>query len=108
MIDIRPHTLVVHSDGGGHYDANGDWIPGGVTVSAPVACRYEDNGAAKTIRLDDGTDFRYSYTVYLDNDPGTDYRKGQTVELVDERGESKGRFEVLGFQRRQLHSVLWV
>lgn len=107
MIDIRPHTIVLHSDGEGHYDASGDWIAGGSVASEPVPCRYEDNGKAETIRLDDGSDYRYTYVVYLDVDC-PDYRKGQTVELFGGRGGSLGRFTVQGFHRRQLHSVLWV
>lgn len=108
MIDIRPHKLIAFSDSNGHYDSHGDWVEGSPQVSASMDCRYEDNGAARTIKLEDGSDYRYAYTVYIDNDPDIDYCVGQNVELIDERGKSKGKFSVLGFQRRQLHSILWV
>lgn len=108
LVSFRPHCLHVISKGEGAYDSRGDWIESPERVAACVPCRYEPNGAAQTITLQDGTAYRYSYTVYLNVDPSLVIRYGDIVELFSQDKTSVGRYEVKGFHRGQLDMKVWV
>lgn len=107
MVDFRPHTLSVLRTSGG-YDSEGDFVPDEESVILTVPCRYEPNGSARSIILQDGTAFVYSYTVYLDVDFTHDIHFGDIIELQDQNGTSIGRFQVKGFHRGQLNEKIWV
>lgn len=107
MVDFRPHTLTLIVASPGYKDELGKFISGGEKLIEGIPCRYEPNGRANTIALDDGTVYMYSYMVYLDVDcPEISY--GDEVELFDQVGVSKGRFTSHGFHRGQLNSKLWL
>lgn len=108
MVSFRPHTLRIITRGNGNYDSNGDWVESGETLSEPVICRYEPNGRANTITLQDGSVYRYSYMVYLNVDPEFRIRYGDIIELTSQDGITIGRFEVKGFHRGQLDMKIWV
>lgn len=107
MVDFRPHTLTHIVALPGSKDELGKFLSGGEKTTENIPCRYEPNGRANTIALDDGTVYTYSYMVYLDvGCPEISY--GDEVELFDQSGVSKGRFTSHGFHRGQLNSKLWL
>lgn len=107
MVDFRPHTLTLIVTLPGSYDSTGGFTPGEKKVTDGVPCRYEPNGRAKSIALEDGSLYTYSYMVYLDTDcPEISF--GDEIELFDQYGSSKGKFTAHGFHRGQLNSKLWV
>ena len=108
MVSFRPHCLRIVYKGAGAYNSNGDWVESTETLGPCVPCRYEPNGAARTITLQDGKEFRYSYTVYLCVNPALDIKYGDFIELYSQDGKKMGRFEVAGFHRGQLDMKVWV
>lgn len=107
MVDFRPHTLDLSVALPGSYDSTGSYIDGGRRETRGIACRFEPNGMAKSIALEDGSLYTYSYMVYLDTDcPEISF--GDEVELFDQYGASRGRFTAHGFHRGQLNSKLWL
>lgn len=109
LVSFRPHRMHVVSRGGGSYDANGDWTESAEKIGkACIPCRYEPNGRAQTIRLQDGTEYKYTYTVYLDVCPKNAVEYGDIIELFSQDRKSIGRYEVKGFHRGQLDMKIWV
>lgn len=107
MIDFRPHNLTLKVSLPGSYTESGKYIAGEERIIAGIPCRYEPNGRANTIALEDGSVYTYSYMVYLDVDcPEISY--GDEVELFDQSGSSKGKFTSHGFHRGQLNARLWL
>ena len=107
MVSFRPHTLNLIVSLPGSVDSTGKYIPGGERMMEGIECRYEPNGKANSIVLEDGKAFVYSYMVYLSIDcPDISY--GDSVELFNQQGTSVGRFTALGFHRGQLNAKLWV
>lgn len=107
MVDFRPHTLTLTVSLDGGYDVNGYYIEGAKKVTNGIPCRYEPNGKARSIALEDGSLYMYSYMVYLDVDcPEISF--GDEVELFDQAGTSRGKFNAHGFHRGQLNSKLWL
>lgn len=107
MIDFRPHTLNLVVSMPGSYDASGAYIPGDQREFVGIPCRYEPNGRAKSIALEDGSLYMYSYMVYLDADC-REISFGDEVELFDQFGNSRGKFTAHGFHRGQLNAKLWL
>ena len=104
---FRPHLIrKVILTGGGY--TNGDYYEGAASYTACIPCRYEPNGKAETIRLQDGTNYQYHYTIYLCPDAPICFEYGDIVELFSQCDCSLGRFEVKGFHRYQLGLRLWV
>lgn len=108
MVSFRPHCMTVYRKGEGSYNTAGDWVESTETVATRVPCRYEPNGAARTITLQDGKEYKYSYMVYLCVCPHLDIRYGDIIELTSQDGKSMGRYEVKGFHRGQLDMKVWV
>lgn len=107
MVEFRPHTLTLSVSLPGSYDSSGRFTNGGERTTKGIPCRFEPNGRANTIALEDGTIYTYSYMVYMDVDcPEISF--GDVVELFDQSGQSNGRFTAHGFHRGQLNSKLWV
>lgn len=107
MISFRPHTLTLTVSGHGYQREDGVYVPGKDVVISGIPCRYEPNGRAATIALEDGTIYTYSYMVYLGVDcPEISF--GDTVELFNQKGGTIGQFTCHGFHRGQLNSRLWV
>ena len=107
MVDFRPHTLNHIVSLPGSYDATGQYIEGEKVVNEGIECRYEPNGKARSIAIEDGSLYTYSYMVYLDGDcPEISF--GDEVELFDQFGKSRGKFTAHGFHRGQLNSKLWL
>lgn len=108
MITLRPHTLkrwVKTSDG--YYDENQDWHEGTFDWSESIGCRYEPNGKATTIALQDGSAYTYSYVVYLDLSVA-DFHYGDKVKIFDQSGNAITEKTVNGFHRGQLNARLWL
>ena len=107
MISFRPHKLNLIKYGNGSYDSTGKFIPGGESVITDIECRFEPNGRANTIALEDGQVYVYSYMVYLNVDcPEISY--GDEVELINAYGGFVGKFPVKGFHRGQLNAKIWL
>lgn len=108
MVDFRPHTIDLVVTDVGRYDSTGKYLgEGAVKTFLGIRCRYEPNGRAKSIALEDGSLYTYSYMVYLDVDcPEISF--GDEVELFDQSGVSRGKFTSHGFHRGQLNAKLWL
>lgn len=107
MVNFRPHKLTLKVSLPGAYDGTGKYIKGDEKTIEGIPCRYEPNGRANTIALEDGSVYMYSYMVYLDSDcPEISY--GDEVELFDQSGVSRGKFTSHGFHRGQLNAKLWL
>ena len=105
---FRPHKIRKVVEATGAYNAIGDYVPGGKSESDWYACRYEPNGSAQTISLQDGTNYQYHYTVYLWPDVPFEVEYGDVVELLSQKDESLGKFDVKGFHRYQLGLRIWL
>ena len=110
MVSFRPHKMRVVERGNGAYDDNGTWHENEeIGHSDYIPCRYEPNGAARTVTLPDGTAYRYSYMVYLDVNPAFSVKYGDTIELTSQDGVVIAKeAKVLGFHRGQLDMKIWV
>ncbi len=108
MVDFRPHTLVVYREVAGYYNEIGDYVPGTLQLVATSPCRYEANGRANTIRLDDGTAYTYSYIIYKDVDWNCDIRYGDIAALCDAKGNLLVKYPIKVFHRGQLNEKIWV
>lgn len=108
IVSFRPHKLRLIRKGEGAYGPNGDWVEAAEEVALEAPCRYEPNGAARTIMLQDGQEYKYSYMVYLNVNPSISIEYGDIIELVSQDGLSMGRYEVKGFHRGQLDMKVWV
>ncbi len=108
LVDFRPHCLHLIRKGEGAYDGNGDWQEASDGLAACIPCRYEPNGAARTITLPDGNAYKYSYMVYLNVNPKLEIKYGDIIELISQDGKNMGQYEVKGFHRGQLDMKVWV
>lgn len=108
LVSFRPHSLRLYRKGQGSYNTIGDWVENAEVIRDNVPCRYEPNGAARTITLQDGKEYAYSYMVYLNVDPNLIIKYGDIIELFSQERRSMGRFEVKGFHRGQLDMKVWV
>ena len=107
MVQFRPHTLNIIRSSGGSYDALGRYVLGSDSVIEGVECRYEPNGKANTIVLEDGKTYVYSFLVYLNVDcPDISY--GDVIKLFKQDGSLVGKFTAQGFHRGQLNAKLWL
>lgn len=108
MVSFRPHRLILKKSKGGSYDSSGDWTEGTIDYTCCIPCRYEPNGSARTITLQDGKEYKYSYMVYLSVNPSLVIEYGDIIELISQDCKSIGEYEVKGFHRGQLDMKIWV
>ena len=109
MIRFRPHKLTLTKSVAQFNEETGDYSASQDSEVFTVPCRYEPNGQARVLPLPDGTNYVYSYTIYLDIDTSRTIRFGDRIKLYDENGSQVGReFEVKGFHRSQLHETIYV
>lgn len=109
MIRKRSHILrykeVISSDG--YFDDLGNWVDGGSTERTfELICRADINSAGKTVPNNQGQDFVFSFTIYLDKIPG-DLSRGTFVEIL-ENGKVKGSGTVVLPWGQQATNRLWV
>lgn len=107
ILDMHPHTLYRELRRPGHDDENGDYTPGPATWQRVEQCDAVPSGKEETAQYDDGTTGRYSYTVYLSALCPT-LKPGDRVAIRFFSGREMREFTVLGFQRYQHQSKLWV
>lgn len=95
-----PDEIVITREGNSYRDDNGNWV---TTPSEVITlmCRFVPNGAGKTIKLPDGTDYVFNYRIAFPYGT-TNVRPQDIYQRGSEEGVIK-RFEV-----GQLHSVAWV
>lgn len=109
MISFRPHKLTLTKSAAQFNEEEGEYTASPETDVVTVPCRYEPNGQARVLPLPDGSNYVYSYTIYLDIDRTREIRYGDRIKLYDENGIQVGReFEVKGFHRSQLHETIYV
>ncbi|GAA4338486.1 hypothetical protein GCM10023149_48480 [Mucilaginibacter gynuensis] len=107
MIRKRPHTLKYVSKGDVPIqDGDGNWIPGTAGESVELGCRYEPNGAGRSINGTDGTVVIYNGIVYLPSRSDA-IPFGITVEVF-EGDEKIASGSVLRFSKGQMNCRLWV
>ena len=109
MIRKRIHKLkfkeVVSS--GSTKDENGDWIPGtSIENDVILICRAKPNSKGKTVKNNDGQDFIYSFSIYLDSIPES-LKKGVQAEiLLNNKVFAKG--EVIMPWTYQTTKKIWI
>lgn len=65
MFDLYPDILTVVSPGGDSADASGDYSCGQPGEAEYALCRAVRNASAQSVRLTGGTEYRFSYVVYM-------------------------------------------
>ncbi|MGN5953215.1 hypothetical protein ACP6L2_01245 [Sphingobacterium lactis] len=93
MIRKRAHILkyqeVVSSEG--HYDEFDNWIPGdSVKRDVELICRADPNSSGRTIPNNQGQDFVYSFSIFLNNIPES-LKPGVEIKIFE-----KGKMKALG------------
>lgn len=90
----------------GHEDENGDYIEEVCRWDGNISCGYVPAGKANEITFEDGSIRKYSYTVTL---PANcrEFTIGDRVRIQMIGGLMR-EFSVLGFQRYQLQSKMWI
>lgn len=107
VLKLKPHRLSYKVSQGGYEDGLGDFHEGESSWEGCIECdAVPVSGKANEIKFDDGTVYRYSYTVYLPSGV-KDFSIGEKVriKLLE---EGVRYFTVKGFQRYQLQCKLWV
>lgn len=109
MIRKRSHILrykeVISSDG--YFDDLGNWVNGGSTErNVELICRADINSAGKTVPNNQGQDFVFSFTIYLDRIP-VSLGRGTFVEII-ENGKVKGSGTVVLPWGQQATNRVWV
>ncbi|WP_455590869.1 hypothetical protein [Bacteroides sp.] len=103
---FRPHQLQYQVLSEGYEDNNGDYHPGEFHFEGDIPCRYEPNGKANQIALEDGKVYAYQYVVYLNQDC-REFKIGDIIRLLN-NGAVIAEKQVQGFHRGQLNAKLWV
>lgn len=65
MFDLYPDILTVVSPVGDTADASGDYSPWRPDEMEYALCRAIRNASAQSVRLAGGTEYRFSYVVYM-------------------------------------------
>lgn len=108
IVSFRPHKIsykIISEQG--YYNDEGVWIVGQDQWSELCPCRYEGNGKANSIVLQDGNSYIYSYVVFLNLDT-RDFQIGEQVKLYDLNDKELSVYTVKGFHRGQLNCKLWL
>ena len=107
ILNFRPHTLWVEKIFGGYYDKMGDWHQGeskwiaiGDVGSQPADTRNP------TVPIPDGQVVVYDYVLHLPADC-EEFLYGQRVK-ISLYGDTERIYSVVGFQRLQLQSKLYI
>lgn len=91
----------------GHYDEFDNWIPGEtIEREVELKCRADINSSGKTIPNNQGQDFVYSFSIFLDIIPESLIR-GTFIEIL-ENGKLKGSGSVILPWGQQTTNRLWV
>lgn len=92
---------------GGYRDENGDWVPGtSVETEHTLKCRADVNSKAHTIKNNDGQDYVYSFSIYLDHIPDN-LKKGVFIEILS-KGKVVGSGSVIMPFEFQAHSRIYI
>ncbi|TDQ79583.1 hypothetical protein [Sphingobacterium yanglingense] len=84
MIRKRAHKLryIEVTPGQSFQDENGDWKTGPFTEKEVVLnCRADVNSGGRTIKNNDGQDFVYSFSIYLNKIPES-LERGTFIEII--------------------------
>lgn len=107
VLNMRPHKLSYLVRSEGYEDENGDYHAGTTEWNDCERCDAIPNGKEEQIVYDDGTVGKYTYTVKL-SPTCREFKKGEKVRIEFFSSTKVLEFEVLGFQRYQHQSKLWV
>lgn len=107
VLSLKPHKIEYLVIENGYEDSNGDYHEGSSHWEGNIPCdAVPSGGKANEIQFEDGSVHRYSYTLYLSNAVKR-FEVGERIRVEFHDGRIR-EFEVLGFQRYQLQSKLWV
>lgn len=109
MIRRRSHKLrykeVISTPG--YKDENGDFIAGTSTeIERTITCRADVNSAARTVKNNNGQDYVYSFSIYLNEIPES-LKKGMFVEVL-RNGVLVGKGEVIMPWEYQATNTIWI
>lgn len=65
MFDLYPDILTVIPPGDATTDPSGDYDPAPAQETEYAICRAVRNGSGQVVRLQGGTEYRFSYVLYL-------------------------------------------
>ena len=101
-----PHKIQYCDVSPSYEDGNGDYHKGEETYPEYIECRCTPSGKANEMVFEDGIVKTYSYTVSLHQDC-REFKLGEKVKVTLLNGVERN-YTVLGFQRYETHSKLWV
>lgn len=108
MFDLYPNILTVVASGDAAADASGDYTGGEFRETEYAMCRAVRNGSGQMVRLSGGTEYRFSYVVYMPAGiaplkPGTPVRV-----YAREENDLLARGRVADFVSGPLGCKLWL
>ncbi len=106
IFGFRDDKIELFIDGQSSIDEDGNLVTAYGCWSESEECHAQPAGAGVERKFPDGKVSSYSYTVHLNNDC-KEYQIGDRVRIVFHDG-NEGEFNVLGFHRCYLKSLLWV
>ena len=109
MIRKRKHILsykeVITTPG--FKDGNGDYIAGTSTdLERTIICRADVNSTAKTVKNNNGQDYVYSFSIYLNEIPES-LKKGMFIEVL-RNGVVVGKGDVIMPWEFQSTNIIWI
>lgn len=100
MIRKRRHTLK-YTEGvqvDGYRDGNGDWVPGTTTeTEKELICRVDVNSGGKTIKNNDGQDYVYQFSIFLNRIPES-LKRSVNVRLYKDDKEIGSGVVIMPFE----------
>lgn len=111
MIRKRRHTLkykeVVSTDG--YRDENGDWVLGSTTeAEIELVCRIDVNSGGKTIKNNDGQDYVYQFSIFLNRIPDS-LKRSVNVQLFKDEKEIGSGVVIMPFEfQARNHNRLFI
>lgn len=107
VFNMKPHILSYLSKTDGYRDENGDWHKGTETWVSYCRCDAVPAGKENMITYADGSVGQYNYTVSNLPKDCREFKFGDRIKLTF-YNQTEKEFDVKGFHRYQLQSVLYV
>lgn len=108
MFDLYPNILMLDPAGSAGADTDGDYAADPSGAVEHSICRAVRNGSGQIVRLSAGTDYTFSYVIYMP--AGTSLVKpGTTVKVYSQDGEELlACGQVKDFVSNPLGCKLWI
>ncbi len=107
ILDFEPYRLNYLVEEEGYYDANGDYHNGEKHWECIGRCNAQQSGGYQVITLPDGSDERYSFTIWVHNTFLREFKRGEKIRLITVHGCERIELTVKGFSRHQTHCKIY-